>query len=104
MEFQLINSKISDGLITNNNDISEWNHMTKFEKVLNSGVWRFKFEVMSLDNNSLGPVIGLVNYKLKDASFDVIESKLLGINTPKDNNMTKLCSYKVEVGQIIEVR
>lgn len=61
MEFQLINSKISDGLITNNNDISEWNHMTKFEKVLNSGVWRFKFEVMSLDNNSLGPVIGLVN-------------------------------------------
>lgn len=78
----MINTKIENGLIKNNNEVSDWNHMTKFERVLNEGVWRFRFEILSIDNSNKGPVIGLVNYKLTEASFDVIGSKILGINTP----------------------
>jgi len=66
--------------------------MTKFERVLNNGVWRFRFLIVSLDTTTKGPVIGLVNYKLNEASFDIIGSKILGINTPYDKHMKKVCS------------
>lgn len=88
----MINTKIENNIIKNNNDINDWNHMLKFERVLNEGVWRFKFEILSVDNSNKGPVIGLVNYKLNESSFDVINSKILGINTPYDKNMKKLSS------------
>lgn len=82
LEFQFINTKIEDGVIKNSNDVIDWNHMTKFERVLNEGVWRFRFEILNMDQANKGPVIALVNQKMSEASFDVIASKILGINTP----------------------
>lgn len=103
-DFMFVNTKLQDDVIKNSDDNNSWSHLTRQERRLDTGVWKFEVEIERLNVDKTGLVIGFINGESEDTSLDQVNRGWLAINGNGDTNMTKVDSYTLLEGQKIVCR
>jgi len=103
-DFLFVNTKLQDDVLRNSDENNSWTHLTRYERRLDTGVWKFEVEIERLNVDKSGLVIGFINGESEDTGLDFVSRGWLAINGTGDANMTKADSYSLLEGQKIVCR